>query len=348
VSVRPPLRPILLACCAIIVAACGSGGSAPAPGATSASGAAARPASSGSGSLILSRPEGFAEYDIKSGNERPLVAAPAADAFLLDPTISPDGKQLAYIVQAPRVVTDGTYDSGSDLWLADRDGSNPRAVFVHARQNQLVRFPQWEDDGRVLVIVQEQSNVNGIAKVVYTLERIDMVSGERAPVLEDVLAFALAPDGQRLVYARLRLKTAQTLNAIDIGGGNETVLIPAGQNLNTFNNPRYSPDGKKIAFASADQTGAVARQEYVSLAGGASPAALLDGLPEDIWTIDASGGTPVRVADLKEDLPALTWNGDGKHIYVLGPAGLYDVSVESGAVNRLGEGAFHGQIVWAP
>ena len=61
-----------------------------------------------------------------------------------------------------------------------------------------------------------------------------------------------------------------------------------------------------------------------------------------------AGGARVRVADLKEDLPALTWSGDGKHIYVLGAAGLYDVNVETGAVNRLGEGAFHGQIVWAP
>ena len=40
----------------------------------------------------------------------------------------------------------------------------------------------------------------------------------------------------------------------------------------------------------------------------------LDGLPEDIWTIDPAGGAPVRVADLKEDLPALTWSGDGKHV----------------------------------
>ena len=41
---------------------------------------------------------------------------------------------------------------------------------------------------------------------------------------------------------------------------------------------------------------------------------------------------------LKEDLPALTWNGDGKHIYVTGSAGLYDVKLESGAVDRIGEG----------
>ena len=35
----------------------------------------------------------------------------------------------------------------------------------------------------------------------------------------------------------------------------------------------------------------------------------------------SAGGRPVRVADLKEDLPALTWGGDGKHLYVLGAPG---------------------------
>ena len=83
-------------------------------------------------------------------------------------------------------------------------------------------------------------------------------------------------------------------------------------------------------------------------ATNADRVSLLDGLPEDIWTVDANGGTPVRVADLKEDLPSLAWSGDGKHIYVLGAAGLYDVVVASGAANRIGEGSFHGQVTWAP
>ena len=81
---------------------------------------------------------------------------------------------------------------------------------------------------------------------------------------------------------------------------------------------------------------------------GPAPGPPNDGLPEDIWTVDLAGGRPVRVADLKEDLPALTWGGDGRHLYVLGSAGLYDVNVETGAVDRLGEGTFHGMLVWVP
>jgi hypothetical protein len=56
----------------------------------------------------------------------------------------------------------------------------------------------------------------------------------------------------------------------------------------------------------------------------------------------------VLVADLKEDVPALTWNGDGTHIYVLGSRALFDVNMENGAVDEIAPGAFHGQIDWAP
>ena len=76
--------------------------------------------------------------------------------------------------------------------------------------------------------------------------------------------------------------------------------------------------------------------------------ALLDGLPQDVWTIAASGGQAVRVADLKEDLPAITWDGSGEHIYAMGVNGLYDVNIKSGVVDRLADGAFHAQLTWAP
>jgi len=33
---------------------------------------------------------------------------------------------------------------------------------------------------------------------------------------------------------------------------------------------------------------------------------------------------------------------------VLGASALYDVNLVNGAVAELGEGSFHGQLVWAP
>jgi Tol biopolymer transport system component len=303
----------------------------------------------GAGSLIITLPEGLSEYSIKDGTSKPLIKPANDSTFLLDPALSADGKLLAYVVQPPPKVQGTKYDAGSDLWVAKRDGSGQHAVFTHDTPNQLVRFPQWEDAGHMLAIVMEIENAGGTTNVTYVLERIDVATGERARLLNDVLAFGLAPDGKHAVYAKLSPQTGETLNTIEIGGGPEATLVGIDQNLSPFNSPRYSPDGTKIAFASADQTGARAHMEYVTAAGfGRDAAPALDGLPEDIWTIAASGGAPQRVADLKEDLPALTWGADGKHIYVVGAAGLYDVNLENGKSTRIGEGSFHGQIIWAP
>ena len=365
-SMRPALRivPLLLVGVAL-AAACSSGGASKTPVATRALGASTpgatgtpggasaqsaiggKPAS-GSGSLIIATLTGMVEYSIKNGTQKSLIKPDTDNTFILDPAISPDGKQLVYIVQPPPHIDAGKYDAGSDLWVANRDGSDPHVVYTHTQANQLVRFPQWQDNDTILVVAQEIGLENGINTVSYNLERIPAAGGERTKVVKDVLAFGLSPDGARLAYARLAPQTGETLNAVDVAGTNDTTLVGTTENLAPFNVPRYSPDGKKIAFSSADQTGARGPSpEYVSAAPvGEAGGPSLDGLPEDIWTIDAAGGKPVRVADLKEDLPALTWSGDGKHIYVVGSAGMYDVHVDTGAIDRLGEGTFHGQLVW--
>ncbi len=352
---------LLCALAAVCAAACGGGGnSTPAGGATKAAGTTASGGTKtgGAGSLIIAKTTELTEYDLKSGNEKTLIKADTDNTFILDPALSPDHKHLAYIVQPPANVANNKYDAGSDLWMANRDGGDAHVLVPHAQANQLIRFPQWEDDAHILAVVQEISaDAAGITRVVYTLERIVVADGTRAPVLQNVLAFGLSPDGTRLAYAKLAPQIGETLNIADVSGQNEATLVGIDQNLSPFNAPRFSPDGGKIAFASADQTGARANQEYVSAApfgrdtGSTAeihPDGASDGLPEDIWTIDAAGGAPVRVADLKEDLPALTWSGDGKHLYVVGSAGLYDVNVASGASTRIGDGVFHGEVTWSP
>ena len=336
----------------VLLAACGGNddrpGGAVTPGVTSGQ--------PGPGVLIVANLDALVEYDIESGNQSTLLQSPATNSFLLDPAVSPDGASIAYVQQPPPKVEEGKFDAGSDLWVMARDGSNPRLVFQHVQPNQLVRFPRFEGPESILAIVQEISTQDGITRVVYTLQRIEVATGERESVMEDVLAFDISSDGQRLVVARLLPQTGEALHASALDGGGSTELVGAEQLLAPFSYPRFSPDGKTVAFASADQTGARAAVQLVSLVRGsggrfeptAAPAAVLDGLPQDIWTVDATGGQAVRVADLKEDLPALTWDGAGEHLYVIGVAGLYDVDLRSGAVARLGEGAFHAQLAWSP
>lgn len=336
--------PVLLSlvCIAgIVLGACGGSAAkdvAPRGGATEG-------AVAGSGSLILTRPDGIAEINLKSHDEKLLLKQPTSNTFLLDPAVSPDGRSIAYTLQPPPVIQGTTYDAGSDIWVANGDGSGAHQVVAHQEPNQLMRYPGWLDAGHLLAVVQEPTVAEGTTSVKYVLEQIDIATGQRTRMIENVLAYGLSPDRTHVVYTEIGADTGETLKTAALDGSDAKTVVGPEQNLLPFNSPRYSPDGSTIAFTSADQTGATAGWRYVSLRpASVSP----DGLPEDVWTVPASGGRARRVADIKEDLPALTWGADGSHLYVLGTMGLSDVNLKSGAVTRIADGSFHGEIAWAP
>jgi Tol biopolymer transport system component len=360
VVLRTLWLPLLIA---VLAVACGDDASGP----NNAGGGG----NGGPGALIYTQIDGIVEFDLSRRDLKPIITAEVANTFLLDPAASPDGDRIAYVVQPPPKIDGDTYDAGSDLWVANRDGTEAHVVFEHAEPNQLVRYPEWVDETSILAIVQEIVTEDGITRVVYTLQRIDIEGGARETVLEDVLSYDLSPDGEEIVYAHYAGEAGQTLDAVQTDGSNGRRLVGAEAALSPFQSPRYAPDGQTIAFASADQTGALAPVDLVRVEAQAAAARapdgraarvsrccepwpvsihskLMNGVPQDIWTVERSGGEPVRVADLKEDLPTLAWNGDGTRLYVLGLYGLYDVDLSTGIIERLGDGTFHGQVVWVP
>jgi Tol biopolymer transport system component len=334
----------LLAAVVVALAACGSDS----PDDTT------QAPSDGAGVLIYSRPDAIIEFDVESGATRELVKSPSATSFLLDPAVSPDGVQLAYVMQPPAQIVDGRYDAGTDLWVAARDGTNGRMVYQHTQPNALVRYPRWTPDGDIIAIIQEIDEQPTMTHVAYTVQRntvqrIDQGTGGRTKLLDDAFSITIAPDGTRLAYARPLAEGGERFEAIPLDAvpGEPVVLVAPEENLLPFNSPEYAPDGASIAFASADQTQAPsAPPPPTGRLAAPLPAPPTDGLPQDIWLVDAGGGSPRLLAPLQEDLPSLTWGGDGEYLYVLGGTGLYEIDVSSGAVTRIGEGVFHGQIDW--
>lgn len=331
----------LLACLfalALAASSCGGGSDGTTPGS----------GGGGAGALIIARGDSIVEYDIASGDTAPLIEPQDDGAFVLDPAVSGDGSRIAYIVQPPPRVVGERYDAGSDLWVANRDGGEQQLVLRHTVPNQLIRFPQWGADGALYAIVQEIEDVGGVANVAYTLQRIDPATGERTRLRDGVLAYAVSPDGERVAYAVRTERDRETLYLAALDDGTPVELVAASSQLSPFNSPRFSPDGTAVAFAAADQALAPPTGQRLASTRPLAAPARTDGLPEDIWTVDVAGGQPRLLADLKEDLPALSWNGDGSRLYVLGVLGLYEVNVHSGANNVIGPGMFHGQMAWSP
>jgi hypothetical protein len=240
----PGLASIAVVALALASACAGGGSNEPSDVATFAPGATGSICGDGGeGALLVTLPLGLVECDLDTGTTTPIITPTEANTFILDPAISPDARLIAYVRQPPPEIVEGRYDAGADLWVANRDGSEPRIVFEHAQPNQLVRFPQWQDDANVLAIVQEISMEGGLTTVVYTLQRINIESGERTRLLDDVLSFTVAPDGERVAYARLSRPFGETFAAVNLDGSDDVTLVDPSENLAPFNFPRYSPDG---------------------------------------------------------------------------------------------------------
>ena len=204
-----------------------------------------------------------------------------------DPALSPSGETIAYV----RVT--GDYGGvASELWLMDKDGANPRPLYVPLAGQSVLSHPAWEPDGQELYVLQ--TGYEGYN----TLLRIPANGGEPAPILTDCLDFALSPIGKWLVSVSLGRQL--TISGRD--GTRLRDLEPQGTAFTDYYSLAVSPDGNLLAFQATEAAG------------------------EDTWNLYVMnwGGRDVRrLTDLKGYHPftsssgqvnGLAWTVDGAHL----------------------------------
>ena len=217
---------------------------------------------------------------------------------------SPDGSRIAYVS-----AKNGSYD----VWLMDADGSNARPLTDWYPEQE--RDPQWSPDGRWISYVSRGDIFLLAAESSSPPVNISYGHGG---------AFARwTPDGNSIVFIRggpgghdqiARLPAELPLGSV------EPEYLTAGPYTNR--DPRVSPDGRWIAFAS-DRNG------------------YNDWKRMDLWIMPSSGGearllTP-DTEDSHESAPA--WSPDGTQIaFVSNRSGWRNigvVDVETGHIRML-------------
>jgi Tol biopolymer transport system component len=191
--------------------------------------------------------------------------------------------------------------------------------------------PSWTPDGQEIVY----------SLYAYTLWRIRIPkSGARPGNPEQLSALgseavlpAISKDGRKLAYTR-RWRNLDIWR-VELPSGTTSRFISSTRSEEI---PRFSPDGRKIAFRSdrsghdelwvSDSDGSNAAQLTALTVGDPTPRAFnwspdgkkiafrLTGDGDgDIYTISASGGTPQRLTTERSDESMPAWSRDGRWIY---------------------------------
>jgi dipeptidyl aminopeptidase/acylaminoacyl peptidase len=271
-----------------------------------------------------------------------------------DPHLSPDGKEVAYVLTT---VDQKKNRRESSIWLLPTDRSAaPRRLSAEGFSSS---YPRWSPDGKTLASVSarnpDASTGEAPKAQIYLLPMIGGGEGVALTKLKNgVQSYQWSPDGTRIVvvshsglndgivaadrksdvrhYTHFIYKLSDTgwddgkrqhlwvVNARD----GEVKQITEGQDWNDTD-PQWAPDGTRIAFVS-DRTG----KAYDSIRNNT-----------DVWVVPASGGLLTKISDHDFADESPRWSPDGKQILFTGKTAyhqfpkLYIANSSGGRVSQL-------------
>ena len=297
----------------------------------------------------------IASVHVDQGDRRTLMSSPASAGRFISPVVSPNATLLAYVRCAGLLSI-----PSCDVYVTDLSNGAPTGEPRQlTKDGSFAGKIAWAADGRSLIAVSSvQGNHLWRVPLSGALERIELAG---SPVYSPAVSRA----GQRLAFAHRQDNT-------------DLWRLDAGQPLKTFasstlndDDPQFSPDGRKVAFASA-RTGRT-MTIYVANADGSNPgprspetgrhqgsprwspdgrslafdAAGVDG-HWDIFIVDAEGGTPRRLTTFEGDENVPSWSRDGKWIYFrsdrTGRQEIWRVPIGGGEAVRMTENG--GSVPW--
>ena len=271
------------------------------------------------GILFVEPGKGIMRVDANTGASSLLVAIDASGEFQ-GPQTLPGGQHLLFTLAA------GT---GPDRWDKAR-------VVVQSLSGQRKTLFEGGSDARYLPTGHIVYAVGGsLFAVAFDLRRLE-VSGPKVSIVEGVrrapgpsvaaggAQFSVASNGS-LVYVPGAVTALWDLGVTDRRGEVKPFDLPPG----SYEAPRVSPDGKRLAFGTDDGKEAI------------------------VWTRDMSGLSPVKKLTYRGNNRFPTWSSDSKSVVFQsdrdGDRGLFWQAVDGGEAARLTKpdaGAAHEPESW--
>lgn len=179
----------------------------------------------------------IAVLDFKSGKRQQLTFSPLHKSNL-HPTWSPDGSRIAYASDA---------DGDFDIYIMDENGENATNLTDDSPLHE--NSPHWSSVSEKIVFVSYPDGW-----VAEDVNLLDVTTGERRRLTSSINPVAYprwSPNGSQIAYFSTKpfeppLSTSEIWRAKADGTDPEALVTDGGGNRS----PRYSPDGKWIAFES--------------------------------------------------------------------------------------------------
>ena len=256
---------------------------------------------------------------------------------------SPDGKWIAFLSDRPGQIS-GTPEGKDQIYVISADGGEARQltkvetgvnIFAWAPDSKRLAFSAEDPESKAMKDRKEKYGEFHVVHSDYAMAHLWTLDlpGEESEALPEpkrltqgdsfsVGEFEWSPDGSRIAFTAQRdpdlisMETAD-IYIVTVSDKNEKKIVSTP---GPDRGPRWSPDGKQIAYETADGS------KYFFYTN------------MKIAVVDADGGTPrVLTSKFDEDPGLIAWGADG--IYFAAEqktyAHLFRLNPQTGAIERI-------------
>lgn len=212
-----------------------------------------------------------------------------AQSSIMQPTISPDGSQLAFSYQG-------------DIWVSSKSGVNPKRLTIHQAYES---NPVWSNDGNHIVFSSDRFGNDDLFKLPIdggTPKRLTFHSASDSP-------YSITPAGDILFTTARNYRQVERESEIYVLEKSESTEKRFMDALGF--DPVSSPDGSKIAFVRG--TCRTAREAYNGPAN------------RDVWVYDKANYTFNQITTHGTNDFAPQWLSNDKLVFISGRSGRYNI-----------------------